>query len=563
MTLAPGNAAAALRAGAAAARLGQRPRLPSTDSGPFTERWSHPRRPQRRRQQPFLRGGIAARVGRGGADLAAGAVLGRVRCAGARRLCRGARGRFDRAVAQDPLVASLPPQPRRWRPACGTPRGATATRPGQLEAAVAAAPDAAEPRRLLALALEADDRHDDAVEQLQTPCGPTRRDERSRLALGRTLVGGGPAADGRTGLPRHPDALPRRRSRTSSSAACTSRSSGATRRAGAFAAAAAAAPILGGERLHELIGPARLADADFDGAHRRPSRRRVDASPNHAEAHRALGDTYLQLGRDDEALAELTAAALIDPADALAHAVRAQAAPAHRRYQAPPAAARAALARDARTTSARCTRSARRCCGSARPRKGQPRWRDSMRRQDAARARDERAWELRLLRQSAAMHAERGEFDEAVSALQDALALSRLRPTRASARAEEGRPHAGGARGARAGRGARRRPGVHVAAGRGAGRAGRTADSRRHLSLCGPREGRAISAPVPHGDRAAPPSGCSWRARARPPCRAQFAHGRAGAAGLARPSSRTWPRRSASCSSTSTAPSRPSTLPRR
>ena len=43
--------------------------------------------------------------------------------------------------------------------------------------------------------------------------------------------------------------------------------------------------------------------------------------------------------------------------------------------------------------------------------------------QDAARARDERGWELRLLRQTAAAHLERGELTEAVERLQAAVAL--------------------------------------------------------------------------------------------------------------------------------------------
>ena len=43
--------------------------------------------------------------------------------------------------------------------------------------------------------------------------------------------------------------------------------------------------------------------------------------------------------------------------------------------------------------------------------------------QDAARASDERGWELRLLRQTAAAHLERGELADAVERLQAAVAL--------------------------------------------------------------------------------------------------------------------------------------------
>ena len=115
--------------------------------------------------------------------------------------------------------------------------------------------------------------------------------------------------------------------------------------ADAFAAAAAVPPVLGEERVYELIGRALIADTDFEGAIQAFTRR-VEVSPNYAPAHRALAETYLQLGRDDEALAELTAAALIEPADALAHAGRAQLYLRSGRYQEAAGAARAALARD-------------------------------------------------------------------------------------------------------------------------------------------------------------------------------------------------------------------------
>ena len=116
--------------------------------------------------------------------------------------------------------------------------------------------------------------------------------------------------------------------------------------ADAFAAAAAVPPILGEERVHELRGRALIADTDFDGAIQAFTRR-VEVSPNYAPAHRALGETYLQLGRDDEALAELTAAALIEPVTELEHAHRGPRVHLRNgRYQDAAGAARAALARD-------------------------------------------------------------------------------------------------------------------------------------------------------------------------------------------------------------------------
>jgi tetratricopeptide (TPR) repeat protein len=191
--------------------------------------------------------------------------------------------------------------------------------------------------------------------------------------------------------------------------------------ADAFAAAAAFKPLVGVERLYELIGRLRLADADFDGAIE-AQWRRVEASPNLADAHRSLGETYLQLGRHDEAHAELVAAVLIDSADAGAHAALAQVHLRAGRYDAAAAAARAALARDANHLGALYA------LGTALVRLGQAgegvaaieRFQTL---QAASRARDERAWNQKLLAQTAWMHAEQGQFDEAVALLRDAATI--------------------------------------------------------------------------------------------------------------------------------------------
>ena len=330
---------------------------------------------------------------------------------------------FDRAVAQDPLVAPppaaavVPLSAGRAALRAGDLRAALA----QLEAAVAAAPDAAEPRRVLAFALDADDRSDDAVEQLQQAVRLDPTDERARLALGRTLASAGRAAMAERAYRDTLAAMPMSAQSHFELGRLYDAAGRHRDAADAFAASTAVTPILGEERVHELAGRALVADADFDGAIQAFTRR-VEVSPNHAPAHRALAETYLQLGRDDEALAELTAAALIEPADALAHAVRAQLHLRSGRYQDAAGAAQAALARDGANPTAlyalgtallRLGRAAEGDDALARFRAGQ----------DAARASDERGWELRLLRQGAAAHLERGELADAVERLQAAVAL--------------------------------------------------------------------------------------------------------------------------------------------
>ncbi len=330
---------------------------------------------------------------------------------------------FDRAVAHDPLVAPLPSVA-----AAPLAAGRAALRAGdlraalaQLNAAVMAAPDAAEPRRLLAVALSADDRVAEAVEQLHHAVRLEPTDERARLALGRALTSAGRTAMAERAFLDTLAVMPMSAQSHFELGLLYDTAGRHGDAAAAFAAAAAVKPILGEERVHELAGRALIADGDFDGAIRALSAR-VAVSPNYAAAHRTLAQTYLQLGRDDEALAELTAAALIEPADAVAHAGRAQLHLRGGRYQDAALAAQAALARDSANPAALYA------LGTALMRLGRAaegedalaRFRDV---QDAAQATDERVWELRLLRQTAAAHLERGEFADAVERLRTVATL--------------------------------------------------------------------------------------------------------------------------------------------
>ena len=52
--------------------------------------------------------------------------------------------------------------------------------------------------------------------------------------------------------------------------------------------------------------------------------KRIDVNTNSAEAHRQLGEIYFLQGRDEEALAEFSVAAWLDPKDARAHAAAGQ-----------------------------------------------------------------------------------------------------------------------------------------------------------------------------------------------------------------------------------------------
>jgi tetratricopeptide (TPR) repeat protein len=105
--------------------------------------------------------------------------------------------------------------------------------------------------------------------------------------------------------------------------------------------------------------------------------------------------------------------------------------------------------------------------------------------QDAARASDERGWELRLLRQSAAAHLERGELADAVERLQAAAALqpdAEAYSTLGAALKRAGRNHdALDALEQAVARGGG--PTVHALVADVLAALGRIDDSRRHLAL--------------------------------------------------------------------------------
>jgi tetratricopeptide (TPR) repeat protein len=418
--LAPANPAALYALAQQHRRLGDQQR--ATDVlGTFTQRVVLPSTTVRG-QPPFLRGGLI-REAAGVAPIFAPALY----AAGFDALARGAYddalAAFERALMRDPLTAATS-----GAVGAALADGRAALRAGDLgkalkflESAVQAAPELQEARRLLGAALAAAERPVEAIEQLRAAVKLDRLDERSRLALARELTVAGRPLDAEALLRDTVAALPASAEAHFELGRLYQSLERRREAAEAFAAAAAFKPLVGLERLYDLIGLLRLAEADFDGAIE-ALWRRIDASPNHVDAHRSLGETYLQLGRHDEAQAELMAAILIDPADAGAHAARAQAYLRTGRYDAAVASARAALARDANHMGALYA------LGTGLVRLGQaPEGTAAIERfqalQTAARARDERAWTLRLLTQTAWANAEQGQFDEAIARLREAVAI--------------------------------------------------------------------------------------------------------------------------------------------
>ena len=119
-----------------------------------------------------------------------------------------------------------------------------------------------------------------------------------------------------------------------------------------FEAAGDFNPVVGLDYLYQTTARSYLSLPDFDAAVAAATKR-IDANPNNAEAHRVLGDLYLQQGRDDEALTELLAALLINPQSAQSYGGIAQAHLRAARYPDAEEASRRALEIDPAHTASR------------------------------------------------------------------------------------------------------------------------------------------------------------------------------------------------------------------
>ena len=186
----------------------------------------------------------------------------------------------------------------------------------------------------------------------------------------------------------------------------------------AFTASGERAVIVGRDSLYETIAALRVADGDFAGAIA-AYRLELDANPNNAAAHRRLGDLYAQDGRLGESLAEYAASLLIDGGDADAHASRAQTLLRLSRFAEAEAAARMAV--NLRPDH----EAAQYALGTALMRTGRAEEGLSVlqafeRLQVATRARNDAAWQIKLLTDQAREHAAREEYVTAANLLRRA-----------------------------------------------------------------------------------------------------------------------------------------------
>ena len=231
-------------------------------------------------------------------------------------------GRFEDAIAAVPAGAR-----QRSSPAVGRRRsllaGADALRRGdvagalrQLTAAVAAAPGSAEAHRILGTAYRLDDQLERSVEAYSTAIRLAPTDERARIGLADVLIDMERLDDAERALRETIQAVPQGvlghyrlgrllQARGNYAEALTELES-----------AARSTPLVGQDPLHEMVALLYANQADFARAVT-ALRQQVAVNPGNADAHRRLGDSYVRLGRADEALTEFTAALLVDPRNVL------------------------------------------------------------------------------------------------------------------------------------------------------------------------------------------------------------------------------------------------------
>jgi len=234
------------------------------------------------------------------------------------------RGDLARAIAQfreslprDPLIAIVSS-----RDASTVTRAAAALRDGNvnearmlLEPIVAGAPNDAEAHRLLAMVDLADGENARAIDRLKTAVRLRPKDERTRVALAKTLLDNEQLEGAERALTETLSTIPSS-GRAHYLLGLTYQRQGS--RAAALRELEAArqlTPLLGANTIARMIGTLQQSEQNFDGA-ATAFADLVDLVPNDHDAHRDLGKVHFQQGEDVAARAEFEIALLLYPSDA-------------------------------------------------------------------------------------------------------------------------------------------------------------------------------------------------------------------------------------------------------
>lgn len=339
------------------------------------------------------------------------------------------RGEFEQAigafrVAVDGDALATPPVER--MEALG--QAAAALRDGALETAVRHVnvaieldPNRAEAYRLLARVHVARERYDEAIEALRTAMRLNPGDERAHLALASALVGAGQPAEAAAALRQTIQRFPSSGRALYALGRLFQRQGNYEEAIGALALAITFNPLIGQNGIYQSIGAMNAARQQFDaavGAYER----RVEVHPNDADAHQDLGDTYLRLGRHDEALAEFAIVSTLATGRTDALAAMAQVHLKEGRYEEAVQASRRALDLDSTYAPARYALGTS-LVRLGRTDEGQKELETFQRLQTEAASAHARDIELGGLRREASESSAKGDHQQAVALLQKALAL--------------------------------------------------------------------------------------------------------------------------------------------
>ena len=237
---------------------------------------------------------------------------------------KGAIAQFGEASARDPLAGSPVERTEAMGLAAGAFRdGSIDAASRHLKVAIELDPVRAEAHRILGSVYLANQQENEAIDELRTAARLSPGDERTRLALANALVQAGMFSEAEQALRQILDALPASGRAHYMLGRLYQRQGDYEKALRQFETTITFHPLLGLNGIYQSMGAMSAARQNFDAAIDAHSRR-ADVHPNDPDAHQDLGDTYLRLGRHDEALAEFAMTLMLATGRAGAYAGMAQ-----------------------------------------------------------------------------------------------------------------------------------------------------------------------------------------------------------------------------------------------
>jgi tetratricopeptide (TPR) repeat protein len=323
---------------------------------------------------------------------------------------------FREAAAVDPLTRAGPAREQTVAAAAALRQGQLTPALARLRAAAESAPTDAETHRVLGMAYWADEQYENSIEQFRAAIRARPGDERSSVALGDVLVAASRLADAEQAFSAAIESVPRSGQAHYNLGRLYDFQQRSADAARAFQAAARLNPVVGLDYLYQSLARVCLAQPDLDQAVDAATRR-VEISPNNADAHRALGEMHLQQGRHDEAMTELLAALLINPRSGASFLGIAQVHLRTGRFAEAVEASRRALEIDPDLNAARYAL-ATALVRTGQTEEGAREIERFQQLQAETLAREQRDWDLKMIKQEASVSLAKEDYAAAIPALQ-------------------------------------------------------------------------------------------------------------------------------------------------